>query len=76
MGKLLPTWRKALIDEMVSNIQSNNSHYYGFAGLSSNGSTANNDYINLFNTEWNLIFGKNLELTGIFNCSKPIVFQY
>lgn len=65
MGKLLPSWRKALIDEMVDNIQSNTSHYYAFAGLSYNQSTANSDYITLFNTEWNMIFGKKLANTNI-----------
>ena len=49
MGKLLPSWRQALIDEMVNNITSNTSHYYAFAGLSYNENTANTDYINLFN---------------------------
>jgi hypothetical protein len=34
MGKLLPSWRQALIDEMVTNIESNTSHYYAFAGIS------------------------------------------
>ena len=65
MGKLLPTWRQALIDEMVSNIQSNTSHYYGFAGLSYDGSTANNDYVSLFNSDWNMLFGKKLANTDI-----------
>ena len=65
MGKLLPSWRKALVDEMVTNIQSNTSHYYAFAGLSYNQETANNDYINFFNTEWNILFGKKLSNTNV-----------
>ena len=65
MGKLLPSWRQALIDEMVTNIESNTSHYYAFAGLSSNESAANTDYVNLFNTEWNMLFGKKLANTDI-----------
>ena len=65
MGKLLPSWRQALIDEMVTNIESNTSHYYAFAGLSYNESSANTDYVNLFNTGWNLLFGKKLANTDI-----------
>lgn len=65
MGKLLPSWRQALIDEMVTNITSNTSHYYAFAGLSYNENTANTDYINLFNTDWNMLFGKKLANTDI-----------
>ena len=31
MGKLLPTFRKAIIDEIMDNISSNTSQYYVFA---------------------------------------------
>lgn len=75
MGKLLPSWRQALIDEMVTNIQSNTSHYYAFAGLSYNENTANTDYINLFNTEQNLLFGKKLANTDIVPVIKNNVWS-
>lgn len=75
MGKLLPSWRQALIDEMVTNITSNTSHYYAFAGLSFNESVANTDYVNLFNTNWNILFGKKLSNTDIVPVIKNNVWS-
>lgn len=63
MGKLLPSYKKALIDEMLSNISSNTSHYYAIAAnpvTIANTSTSEEDYSTLFTTEWQMLFGKKL----------------
>lgn len=75
MGKLLPPWRQALVDEMLTSIESNTSHYYAFAGLSYNGSSANTDYVNFFNTESNLLFGKKLANTDVVPVIKNNVWS-
>jgi len=65
MGKLLPPYKKALIDEMTDNILSNTSYYYAFAAnpKSYTGPLPNNtvdDYSAYFENDWTLIFGKRL----------------
>jgi hypothetical protein len=64
-GKLLPSYKKALYDELIENITSNTSHYYAFAGISNGESTANDDYTSVFNTSWKMLFGKELANTNI-----------
>jgi hypothetical protein len=69
-GTILPSFRKAIYDEMIDNITSNTSHYYAFAAVSDKTSTgaentANNDYNNIFNPTWKIIFGKKLTANNI-----------
>lgn len=65
MGKLLPSYRKALYDEMLNNISSNVSHYYVFAGISNEEKTTNDDYTTLFTSTWKMLFGKKLANSNI-----------
>lgn len=66
MGKILPSYTKALIDETIDNIVSNNSHYYAFAAnpIAYSGNSvpnvANNDYDTLFTNDWQMLFGKKI----------------
>jgi hypothetical protein len=65
MGKILPTYRKALIEEVVNNITANSSQYYAFAShpLEYDGpapEVSNNDYDTTFTFNWNMLFGKKL----------------
>jgi len=68
MGKLTPSFKKALFDEMYDNIASNTSHYYAFvsAALAANVSTvANNDYSVNFINDWTMLFGKKINPNDI-----------
>lgn len=65
MGKLLPSYRKAIIDEMFDNIQANTSHYYAFAAnpVAYPGtvpSLTNDDYSTNFTFDWQMLFGKKI----------------
>lgn len=65
MGKLLPYYKKAIIDEIVNNVSANDSVYYAFASNpipypEDPPSIANNDYQDLFVNDWQLLFGKKI----------------
>lgn len=65
MGRLLPTYKKALFDELVDSIALENSYYYAFASnpipyVSDPPEIANNDYQQYFVNNWQLLFGKKL----------------
>lgn len=63
MGKLLSSYKKALIDEVVTNITSNTSQYYAFASnpiTIANTVTTDDDYSTTFMSEWQMLFGKKL----------------
>lgn len=70
MGKLLPNYRKVLIEEIVDNIFSNSSQYYAFAShpieyVGSVPDVANNDYETTFTNNWYMTFGKKLNSSDI-----------
>ena len=70
MGKLLPSFRKAVIDEIMDNISSNSTQYYVFASnpVAYTGNTpalTNDDYSNYFINDWNMLFGKRLALVDV-----------
>ena len=70
MGTLLQNYKKAIIDEIVTNITSNTSQYYAFAAgpIPYVGNTpviTTDDYNSKFVNEWNLLFGKKLSNTNI-----------
>ena len=70
MGKILPTFRKAIIDEILDNISSNSTQYYVFASnpVAYTGNTpalTNDDYSNYFINDWNLLFGKRLQIFDV-----------
>jgi hypothetical protein len=69
MGKLLPYYKKALIDELLDNVSANDSYYYAFganpiAYAGDPPAIANTDYQDLFINNWQLLFGKKLNKTN------------
>lgn len=65
MGKLLPSYKKALLEEMKSNIESNTSQYYVFTAnpVAYTGTAPLNtddDYSKQFINNWLMLFGKRL----------------
>jgi hypothetical protein len=71
MGKILPSYKKAIYDEIIDNITSNTSHYYAFASNpvaypSTAANVTNDDYSTTFINDWQLLFGKKLVSTNIY----------
>lgn len=68
MGKLLPTYKEAVINEMKDNMLSGDSDYYAFAADPVASVTvpplANNDYSTNYAT-WSMLFGKKLTYNDI-----------
>ena len=65
MGKILPAYKKAVIDEIVDNVFSNTSQYYAFAAnpVAHNGTPptmTNDDYSTHFINNWQMLFGKKI----------------
>lgn len=71
MGKILPQYQKAIIEEIISAIASNTSQYYAFAAnpIAYSGNTTptltSDDYSTSFTNDWQMIFGKKLKSTDI-----------
>lgn len=70
MGKLLPSYKKAIIDDIINNISSNTSHYYAFAAnpIINSGNTPSvnsDDYSTVFINDWQMLFGKKITNTDI-----------
>jgi hypothetical protein len=67
MGKILPQYQKAIIEEIISSITSNTSQYYAFAAnpIAFDGNTTpvltSDDYSTSFTNDWQMIFGKKLK---------------
>jgi hypothetical protein len=69
MGKLLPYFKKAIIDELLDNVSANDSYYYAFGSnpipyAGDPPAIANTDYQDLFVNNWQLLFGKKLNITN------------
>lgn len=65
MGKILPSYKKAIVEEIVDNVYANTSHYYAFAAnpVAYPGSTpeiSNEDYNTNFINNWQMLFGKKI----------------
>ena len=65
MGKITPSFKKAIFDEIVDNVTSNTSHYYAFAAGAEPwpGDTPlvqDTDYELYFINDWQMHFGKRL----------------
>ena len=66
MGKILPSYKKAVIDEIIDNVYSNTSHYYAFAAnpVAYPGSVpdiTDDDYSTTFINDWQMLFGKKIK---------------
>lgn len=69
MGKLLPSYKKALYDEMIDNISTGNSVYYAFAAnpvpyTGAVPTVTDDDYSALFTNSWQMLFGKRLSVSN------------
>lgn len=65
MGKLLPQYQKAIIDDIITAINSNTSQYYAFAAnpvayVGNTPSVTSDNYSTNFINHWQLLFGKKL----------------
>ena len=64
MSKILPSYKKALIDELTASISSNVSNYYAIAANPISVDTltevANTVYATQFNPNWTALFGKKI----------------
>lgn len=70
MGKILPSYKKAIVEEIVDNVVSNTSHYYAFAAnpVAYSGTTpelTNEDYNTNFIYNWQMMFGKKITASEI-----------
>ena len=71
MGKLLPSYKKAVVDEIINGITTESSSYYAFAAnpiLNDNDEPAQfnaSDYSTNFTNGWQMIFGKKLSNNDI-----------
>lgn len=69
MGKILPSYKKAMIDEILDNINSNTSSYYIFASEPTTFVTTpevtDDDYSKIFKFDWSMLFGKKLTFGDI-----------
>ena len=70
MGILLPAYRAAVIDAITEEIGSNTGYYYAFAANAapSTGSSTTpvaSDYSSSFSLDWELMFGKRLDITDL-----------
>ena len=69
MGNLLPSYKKAVIDDIINGVAGNTSQYYAFAanpvGWTGNTpSITSDDYTTTFSNDWQMIFGKRLSNTN------------
>jgi len=78
MGRLTPTYKKAIYDELVDNITANTSQYYAFAShpipLPPNTApdpVSADDYSVDFLNNWYMLFGKKLQAKDF----APLVFK-
>ena len=80
MGNLLPSYKKALFEELVNSISSNTSQYYAYAsnpkeytGLVPE--TTKDIYSSNFENSWNMIFGKKITENDIMPVIKKNLWQ-
>jgi hypothetical protein len=70
MGKILPTYKKVIIEELVDNIFANSSQYYAFASnpveyVGATPEVSESDYGSVFQYNWNMLFGKKIKSSDI-----------
>jgi len=70
MGKLLPQYQKAVIEEIINSINSNTSSYYAFAAnpiayVANTPDVTSDDYSTSFTNNWQMLFGKKLTTSDV-----------
>ena len=79
MGKLLPNYRKKIVDNIIAGITANTSTYYAFGSnpVSSNDTLLNTgeDYKAQFIPTWQMLFGKKLANTDLVPLITNIVWE-
>jgi hypothetical protein len=71
MGKLLPQYQKAVVEDILNAIESNTANYYAFAAnpIYNNGVVADvttDDYTTYFSNDWQMLFGKRIANSEFF----------
>lgn len=77
MGKLLTSFNKILIDHVIDSIAANTSRYYAFAAnpvlrTGNTPATDNDDYSNIHESNWYLMFGKRLTSSDILPMARRV----
>jgi hypothetical protein len=77
MGKILPQYKKTVIDNIINSVTSGESNYYAFAAnpVPNSGDTppiVTDDYDMIFLNEWQMMFGKKLANTNFAPVAKNI----
>lgn len=81
MGKLTPTYKKAIIDDLRDNVLSEKSSYYAFVSnpnaivAESIPPIINNDYNINFLNDWQMIFGKKLKYDNFSPVIKRVIWK-
>jgi hypothetical protein len=70
MGYILPSYKKAVVDEIINGISSNSSQYYAFASnpvpyVSGVPAVTTDDNSTMFKNNWNLLFGKKIQSADV-----------
>jgi len=80
MGYLLPQYKQAIIEDIISSVTVNTANYYVFAAnpvpYSGNPPTITyDDYTTTFTNDWNMLFGKIVANSQIYSMIKNIQWQ-
>ena len=79
-SKILPYYKKAMVDELTDNMSAGSSHYYAFVAnpIAHNGvvpDASGDDYSNQFLNNWRMVFGKKLFSSDINPVIKRNIWQ-
>lgn len=77
MGNILNTFKKSLINNILTSVSANTTRYYAFAAnpIPNDGDIPTldtDDYNNLFISDWTLLFGKKISNTDIVPMTRKI----
>lgn len=77
MGKLLTSFNKLVVENIIDSISSNTSRYYAFAAnpvlrTGNTPATDNDDYSNIHESNWYLLFGKRLTTSDVLPMTRRV----